>query len=134
MYATVAAAAALHQVLLRSLGEDKVVAQNVASGLFCALFVALGVADRPTLLATSMLGSAFARRRRSSSNWTRSRVAVRPPSLAFLNQNGLPDPFAPGDSSRWYLASGVRTLAERLVKKSRHTRALTVLTCHHDSH
>ena len=43
MYATVAAAAALHQVLLRSLGEDKVVAQNVASGLFCALFVALGV-------------------------------------------------------------------------------------------
>ena len=56
MYATVAAAAALHQVLLRSLGEDKVVAQNVASGLFCVLFVALGVADRPTLLATSMLG------------------------------------------------------------------------------
>ena len=45
MYATVAAAAALHQVLLRSLGEDKVIAQNVASGLFCALFVALGVAD-----------------------------------------------------------------------------------------
>ena len=41
MYATVAAAAALHQVLLRSLGEDKVVAQNAASGLFCALFVAL---------------------------------------------------------------------------------------------
>ena len=35
MYATVAAAAALHQVLLRSLGEDKVVVQNVASGLFC---------------------------------------------------------------------------------------------------
>ena len=56
MYATVAAAAALHQVLLRSLGEDKVVAQNAASGLFCALFVALGVADRPSLLATSMLG------------------------------------------------------------------------------
>ena len=42
-YATVGAAAALHQVLLRSLGEDKVVAQNVASGLFCAAFVALGV-------------------------------------------------------------------------------------------
>ena len=41
MYATVAAAAALHQVLLRSLGEDKVVVQNVASGLFCVLFVAL---------------------------------------------------------------------------------------------
>ena len=39
MYATVAAAAALHQVLLRSLGEDKVVVQNVASGLFCVLFV-----------------------------------------------------------------------------------------------
>jgi len=50
MYATAAAAAALHQVLLRSLGEDKVVAQNLASGLFCVLFVALGVADRPTLL------------------------------------------------------------------------------------
>ena len=44
MYATVAAAAALHQVLLRSLGEDKVVVQDVASGLFCVLFVALGVA------------------------------------------------------------------------------------------
>ena len=56
MYATVAAAAALHQVLLRSLGEDKVVAQNVASGLFCVLFVALGVSDRPTLLAATMLG------------------------------------------------------------------------------
>ena len=56
LYATVAAAAALHQVMLRSLGEDKVVAQNVASGLFCALFVALGVVNRPTLLATSMLG------------------------------------------------------------------------------
>ena len=56
MYATVAAAAALHQVLLRSLGDDKVVVQNVASGLFCVLFVALGVAGRPTLLATSMLG------------------------------------------------------------------------------
>ena len=41
MYATVAAAAALHQVLLRSLGDDKVVVQNVASGLFCVLFVAL---------------------------------------------------------------------------------------------
>ena len=53
MYATVAAAAALHQVLLRSLGDDKVVAQNVASGLFCVLFVALGVVDRPALLATS---------------------------------------------------------------------------------
>ena len=51
MYATVAAAAALHQVLLRSLGEDKVVAQNVASGLFCAAFVALGVCNRPALLA-----------------------------------------------------------------------------------
>ena len=44
MYATVAAAAALHQLLLRSLGEDKVGVQNVASGLFCVLFVALGVA------------------------------------------------------------------------------------------
>ena len=55
-YATVAAAAALHQVLLRSLGDDKVVVQNVASGLFCVLFVALGVVDRPTLLAASMLG------------------------------------------------------------------------------
>ena len=51
MYATVAAAAAVHQVLLRSLGDDKVVVQNVASGLFCCAFVALGVADRPTLLA-----------------------------------------------------------------------------------
>ena len=51
MYATVAAAAALRQVLLRSLGEDKVVAQNVASGLFCAAFVALGVCNRPALLA-----------------------------------------------------------------------------------
>ena len=49
MYATVAAAAALHQLLLRSLGEDKVVVQNVASGLFCVLFVALGVVDRPAL-------------------------------------------------------------------------------------
>ena len=56
MYATVAAAAALHQVLLRSLGDDKVVVQNVASGLFCVLFVALGVVDRPSLLAASMLG------------------------------------------------------------------------------
>ena len=56
MYATVAAAAALHQVLLRCLGDDKVVVQNVASGLFCVLFVALGVVDRPTLLAASMLG------------------------------------------------------------------------------
>ena len=37
MYATVAAAAALHHVLLRSLGDDKVVVQNVASGLFCVL-------------------------------------------------------------------------------------------------
>ena len=54
MYATVAAAAALHQVLLRSLGEDKVIAQNVASGLFCVLFVALGVVDRPALLAASI--------------------------------------------------------------------------------
>ena len=56
MYYPTVACAALHQVLLRSLGEDKVVAQNAASGLFCALFVALGVADRPSLLATSMLG------------------------------------------------------------------------------
>ena len=56
MYATVAGAAALHQVLLRSLGDDKVVVQNVASGLFCVLFVALGVVDRPSLLAMSMLG------------------------------------------------------------------------------
>ena len=56
MYYATVAAAACHQVLLRSLGEDKVVAQNVASGLFCVLFVALGVADRPTLLATTMLG------------------------------------------------------------------------------
>ena len=56
MYYATVAAAACHQVLFRSLGEDKVVAQNVASGLFCVLFVALGVADRPTLLATTMLG------------------------------------------------------------------------------
>ena len=44
MYATIAAAA-LHQFILRSLldavTDDKVVAQNVASGLFCSLFVAL---------------------------------------------------------------------------------------------
>ena len=39
MYYATVAAAALHQVLLRSLGEDKVVAQNGASGLFCVLFV-----------------------------------------------------------------------------------------------
>ena len=60
MYYATVAATALHQFLLRSLGvvvgDDKVVVQNVASGLFCALFVALGVAGRPTLLATSMLG------------------------------------------------------------------------------
>ena len=64
MYATVAAAAALHQVLLRSLGEDKVVAQNVASGLFCALFVALGVANRPWLISTqvAIMGPASALR------------------------------------------------------------------------
>ena len=56
MYYATVAAAACHQVLLRSLGEDKVVVQNVASGLFCVLFVALGVVDRPSLLAASMLG------------------------------------------------------------------------------
>ena len=56
MYYATVAAAALHQVLLRSLGEDKVVAQNGASGLFCVLFVALGVVNRPTLLAATMLG------------------------------------------------------------------------------
>ena len=60
MYYATVAAAALHQVLLRTmtkaLRDDNVVAQNVASGLFCALFVALGVVNRPTLLATSMLG------------------------------------------------------------------------------
>ena len=86
MYATVAAAAALHQVLLRSLGEDKVVVQNVASGLFCVLFVALGVARRGAVARIRTTGgasgtgstSSFARRRRSSSNWTRSRAAVRP--------------------------------------------------------
>ena len=60
MYATVAAATALHQVLLRSLGDDKVVVQNVASGLFCVLFVALGVVDRPTLLAASKDGRVIA--------------------------------------------------------------------------
>ena len=89
MYATVAAAAALHQVLLRSLGEDKVVAQNVASGLFCALFLALGVrrgaaARTRTTAGPSGTGStsSFARRRRSSSNWIRSRAAVRPHSCS----------------------------------------------------
>ena len=60
MYYATVAAAALHQVLLRTmtkaLRDDNVVAQNVASGLFCVLFVALGVADRPTLLAATMLG------------------------------------------------------------------------------
>ena len=60
MYHATVAAAALHQVLLRTmtkaLRDDNVVAQNVASGLFCVLFVALGVADRPTLLAATMLG------------------------------------------------------------------------------
>ena len=56
MYYATVAAAACHQVLLRSLGDDKVVVQNVASGLFCVLFVALGVVDRPSLLAASMLG------------------------------------------------------------------------------
>ena len=60
MYYATIAAAALHQVLLRTmtkaLRDDNVVAQNVASGLFCVLFVALGVADRPTLLAATMLG------------------------------------------------------------------------------
>ena len=62
MYATVAAAAALHQVLLRSLGEDKVIAQNVASGLFCVLFVALGVVDRPALLGTGIATPSSRRR------------------------------------------------------------------------
>ena len=60
MYYATVAAAALHQVLLRTmtkaLRDDNVVAQNVASGLFCVMFVALGVADRPTLLAATMLG------------------------------------------------------------------------------
>ena len=60
MYYATIAAAALHQFILRSLldavTDDKVVAQNVASGLFCAAFVALGIWNRPTLLATSMLG------------------------------------------------------------------------------
>ena len=55
MYHATVAAAALHQVLLRTmtkaLRNDKVVAQNVASGLFCAAFVALGVCNRPALLA-----------------------------------------------------------------------------------
>ena len=60
MYYATVVAAALHQVLLgtmtKALRDDNVVAQNVASGLFCVLFVALGVADRPTLLAATMLG------------------------------------------------------------------------------
>ena len=62
MYYATVAAAALHQILLRTmtnfkaLRDDTVVAQNVASGLFCCLFVALGVCNRPTLLATGMLG------------------------------------------------------------------------------
>ena len=60
MYYATVAAAALHQVILRTmtkaLRDDNVIAQNVASGLFCVLFVALGVADRPTLLAATMLG------------------------------------------------------------------------------
>ena len=60
MYYATVAAAALHQVLLRTmtkaLRNDKVVAQNVASGLFCVLFVALGVCNRPALLAATMLG------------------------------------------------------------------------------
>ena len=60
MYYATVAAAALHQVLFRTmtkaLRDDNVVAQNVASGLFCVLFVALGVCNRPTLLAATMLG------------------------------------------------------------------------------
>ena len=60
MYYATVAAVALHQLLLRTMTKalrgDTVVAQNVASGLFCVLFVALGVADRPTLLAATMLG------------------------------------------------------------------------------
>ena len=42
--------------MTKALRDDNVIAQNVASGLFCVLFVALGVCNRPTLLAASMLG------------------------------------------------------------------------------
>ena len=56
MYYSTLASAALHHVLLRSLGDDKVVARNATSALFCTMFVALGVANRPALLARSMLG------------------------------------------------------------------------------
>ena len=55
-YYTTLASAALHRAVLASLGNDRVVAQNGASALFCTAFVALGVANRPRLLATSMLG------------------------------------------------------------------------------
>ena len=56
MYYSTLASAALHHVLLRSLGDDRVVAQNASSALFCTMFVALGIANRPRLLAKSMLG------------------------------------------------------------------------------
>ena len=46
MYYATVVAAAVHQFILRSLRDavtdDQVVVQNVASGEFCVLFVALG--------------------------------------------------------------------------------------------
>ena len=60
MYYATVVAAAVHQFILRSLRDavtdDQVVVQNVASGEFCVLFVALGVANKPKLLAATMLG------------------------------------------------------------------------------
>ena len=58
MYYATVVAAAVHQFILRSLRDavtdDQVVVQNVASGEFCVLFVALGVANKPTLLAARL--------------------------------------------------------------------------------
>lgn len=56
MYPSTAASTVIHYVLLRSLGNDKVVAHNTTSALFCTMFVSLGIANRPALLARSMLG------------------------------------------------------------------------------
>ena len=76
MYATVAAAAALHQVLLRSLGEDKVVAQE--RGLGPVLRPVRGPrrrTDQP-LLATSMLGYLISDSTSVTTRVTRFRGAV----------------------------------------------------------
>ena len=78
MYYSTLASAALHHVLLRSLGNDKVVARNATSALFCTMFVALGVANRPALLARSMLGYLVGDSASMALAGRRSRGSTRP--------------------------------------------------------